>query len=135
MGKARTDDDGVSWTCRNTKKYNCSTKNNIHHFKVIIKKILEVSAKRGNLPHSRFREYCRAIRKATSLKRFVECYNHPDIRSILLESVHNGEFCRMTLASDMSPRNKVDTVQYLNIIFNSFKTGLLERWIIEPPAL
>lgn len=55
------------------------------------------------------------------------------MRSLLIEGIHSGEFMHYFMSSDIGLSNKAKLAAYINVLFNSFLTGKLDRWIIDKP--
>lgn len=127
--KASNSKDG-SWEV--PKKDTTSTKNNIRHFAPVIKRILLIARKSGYVTEEEMKETSKKLDKATSLKKFVDSYSLPTIRNILQESVISGLFVRIFLEAQIYDSNKVKDLKHLDRLFESFHTGVLDRWVYYP---
>ncbi len=78
-----------------------STKNNIHHFRAVLKKVLALALEREELSEELYNTTNELLQKATGLDAFCRSYKNPIIREILLESSKSGEFLRILGESEI----------------------------------
>lgn len=113
------------------KTYRSSTKNNIHHFAAILKRLLTVKCQEGRIRKDEAARISHKLTRATSLASFVDGYAAIHIRKIFLESCKNGKFMQLLMTSEIEPENKSILLSYVNVLMNSFISGRLERWILQ----
>jgi hypothetical protein len=107
----------------------CSTRNNIHHYSSVIKKVLYQALKKKRLTEGEVNRTNNKLSKVTGLKNFVQAFWSPRVSSVLRESVESGLFVRLFLEAHIYNSNKCQGLRYLNRLFNSFYTGVLDRWV------
>lgn len=112
-------------------KYQSSTKNNIHHYGAIIKRVLWKAYFSKRLSYCEVRKAIKCLQAATGMDSFVKSFSARNVAQALRDSTENGEFVRFLLESDIEGANKCDAFKYPNSLFNAFRTGNLKRWIDE----
>jgi hypothetical protein len=115
------------------KNYKSSTKNNIHHFAAITKRILQEACEACDISQKEFSIISKGVLRATGLQDFASAISAPAVRKILMQSCENGQLLRALMLSDIENFNKSCLMSYVNIFMNCVDTGHLERWIVHEP--